>query len=198
MCIMWFPLEYILRLTGAPRKCAFLKDFMNIVDLLAILPFFITIVVLEATPEGEDQQEIQNIRQTISVFRIMRVLRIFKLARHSTGLKSIAYTLTNSYKELGLLVLFMSLGVLVFASLIFFAEKDEEDTSFTSIPISFWWAVITMTTVGNIHINIHFFSRASLVLVLFASLLVRHSLSFCRVWGSNLFLYFLTNLTMES
>jgi len=148
ICIMWFTLEYILRLTGAPRKCAFLKDFMNIVDLLAILPFFITIVVLEATPEGEDQQEIQNIRQTISVFRIMRVLRIFKLARHSTGLKSIAYTLTNSYKELGLLVLFMSLGVLVFASLIFFAEKDEEDTSFTSIPISFWWAVITMTTVG--------------------------------------------------
>lgn len=159
ICIMWFTLEYILRLTGAPRKCAFLKDFMNIVDLLAILPFFITIVVLEATPEGEDQQEIQNIRQTISVFRIMRVLRIFKLARHSTGLKSIAYTLTNSYKELGLLVLFMSLGVLVFASLIFFAEKDEEDTSFTSIPISFWWAVITMTTVGNIHINIHFFLK---------------------------------------
>ena len=136
ICIMWFTLEYILRFTGAPRKCDFIKDFMNIVDLLAILPFFITIVVLEATPDGEDQEEIQNIRQTISVFRIMRVLRIFKLARHSTGLKSIAYTLTNSYKELGLLVLFMSLGVLVFASLIFFAEKDEEDTSFTSIPIS--------------------------------------------------------------
>ena len=148
ICIMWFTLEYILRFTGAPRKCAFIKDFMNIVDLLAILPFFITVIVLEATPEGEDQEEIQNIRQTISVFRIMRVLRIFKLARHSTGLKSIAYTLTNSYKELGLLVLFMSLGVLVFASLIYFAEKDEEDTSFTSIPISFWWAVITMTTVG--------------------------------------------------
>ena len=148
ICIMWFTLEYCLRFIGAPRKCAFIKDFMNIVDLLAILPFFITVVVLEATPEGEDQEEIQNIRQTISVFRIMRVLRIFKLARHSTGLKSIAFTLTNSYKELGLLVLFMSLGVLVFASLVYFAEKDEEDTSFTSIPASFWWAIITMTTVG--------------------------------------------------
>ena len=148
ICIMWFTLEYILRFAGAPQKCAFLKDFMNIIDLLAILPFFVTVIVLEATPEGEDQEDIQNIRQTISVFRILRVLRIFKLARHSTGLKSIAYTMTNSYKELGLLVLFMSMGVLVFASLIYFAEKDEDDTPFTSIPISFWWAVITMTTVG--------------------------------------------------
>ena len=120
---------------------------MNIIDLLAILPFFVTVIVLEATPEGEDQEDIENIRQTISVFRILRVLRIFKLARHSTGLKSIAYTLTNSYKELGLLVLFMSMGVLVFASLVYFAEKGgARDWSFYQ---SFWWGLMCITTVGQ-------------------------------------------------
>ena len=148
ICITWFTLEYILRFAGAPKKCEFLKDAMNIVDVLAILPFFISLAVLESTPEGEDQEGFNDIRKLVSVFRIMRIMRIFKLARHSTGLQSIAYTLKNSYKELALLVLFMSMGVLVFSSLCYFAEKDDEDTMFVSIPATFWWAVITMTTVG--------------------------------------------------
>ena len=122
---------------------------MNIIDVLAILPYFITLIVLELSHKNEGESDnFHELRQVVSVFRIMRILRIFKLARHSAGLQSIAYTLKNSYKELALLVLFLSMGVLVFSSLCYFAEKDEDMTQFTSIPATFWWAVITMTTVG--------------------------------------------------
>ena len=54
----------------------------------------------------------------------------------------------NSYKELGLLVLFISIAGLLFSSLCYFIEREEEKTKYTSIPNAFYWVVITMTTVG--------------------------------------------------
>ena len=80
------------------------------------------------------------------------IFRIFKLARSSEGLqvdfypkktlfyyrlfymKAIAHTMKTSYKELSLLLLFVGMGMLIFGTLAYFAEKDVTDTKYTSIP----------------------------------------------------------------
>ena len=60
---------------------------------------------------SEDSNDLVEVRRIAQFFRIMRIVRIFKLARHSTGLQSLGYTFKQSYKELGLLILFVSIGV---------------------------------------------------------------------------------------
>ncbi|CAL8306384.1 unnamed protein product [Boreogadus saida] len=145
MCICWFSFELLMRFASAPSKTLFFKDVMNIIDFSAILPYFVTLCTElakddDATPSGS--------LAIVRVIRLVRVFRIFKLSRHSKGLQILGQTLRASMRELGLLIFFLFIGVIIFSSAIYFAEADYAETTFVSIPHAFWWAVVTMTTVG--------------------------------------------------
>ena len=139
-CVIWFALEFVLRLFSCPNKLSFCKKWLNIIDFLSIVPYIF------------DSLEPNNQATGIlRVVRVCRVFRVFKLTRHSVGLKILWHTLHASLKELFILGIFMFLGVVIFASLIYYAEKLFEgpyQTDFYDIPRGFWWAVVTMTTLG--------------------------------------------------
>ena len=112
---------------------------MNWIDLGAVLPFYIQLFL-----SSSDLKTIIVLR----VVRLIRVFRIFKLSRHSYGLQILGHTLRASFSELFLLAFFLSIGVIIFSSIIFYAEKDVNPVMFPTIPHGFWWAVVTMTTLG--------------------------------------------------
>ncbi|XP_004710711.1 potassium voltage-gated channel subfamily A member 7 [Echinops telfairi] len=146
LCICWFSFELLVRLVASPSKAAFFKNVMNLIDFVAIMPYFVALGTELARQRGVAQPAMSL--AILRVIRLVRVFRIFKLSRHSKGLQILGQTLRASMRELGLLIFFLFIGVVLFSSAVYFAEVDRPDTYFTSIPESFWWAVVTMTTVG--------------------------------------------------
>ncbi|XP_064191842.1 potassium voltage-gated channel subfamily A member 1 [Anguilla rostrata] len=146
VCIIWFSFEIIVRFFASPSKAAFFKNIMNSIDIVSILPYFITLGTDLAQQQGNGQQAMTF--AILRIIRLVRVFRIFKLSRHSKGLQILGHTLRASMRELALLIFFLVIGVILFSSAVYFAEADEPLSQFTSIPDAFWWAVVTMTTVG--------------------------------------------------
>ncbi|CAK5081604.1 unnamed protein product [Meloidogyne enterolobii] len=140
ICNIWFTIEILIRFFTCPSKLDYFKSPVNIIDIVATVTFYIDFCLttwFEATSDLE-------------FFSIIRILRLFKLTQHSQGLKILLYTLRASAKELMLLVFFLLLGIVVFASLIYYAERLEEnpENQFHSIPLGLWYAIVTMTTIG--------------------------------------------------
>ncbi|CAD6197986.1 unnamed protein product [Caenorhabditis auriculariae] len=146
ICNIWFTIEIVVRFMSCPSRWEYLRAPVNIIDIVATLTFYIDLLssMFGATADLE-------------FFSIIRIMRLFKLTHHNSGLKILMHTFRASAKELMLLVFFLVLGVVVFASLVYYAERVEsnEDNQFQSIPIGLWWAIVTMTTIGYGDITPH-------------------------------------------
>ncbi|CAJ1054439.1 potassium voltage-gated channel subfamily D member 2 [Xyrichtys novacula] len=137
-CVMIFTVEYLLRLLAAPSRWKFVKSVMSVIDVVAIMPYYIGLVMT-------DNEDVSGAFVTLRVFR---VFRIFKFSRHSAGLRILGYTLKSCASELGFLLFSLTMAIIIFATVMFYAEKGSSGSKFTSIPAAFWYTIVTMTTLG--------------------------------------------------
>ncbi len=141
-----FSVELILRLTVCPSKCKFISSLFNWTDLVCIVAEWVILVVITQTNYWENDTYWLTYR-VCSILRVFRMLRLFRLARHYEGLQIFMLAMKTSAKELLLLVIILFVWVIIYSTLMFFAEFNNPDT-FKDIPVTFWWAIVTMTTVG--------------------------------------------------
>ncbi|XP_057169297.1 potassium voltage-gated channel subfamily G member 2 isoform X1 [Ursus arctos] len=153
VCVAWFSFEFLLRSLQAESKCAFLRTPLNIIDILAILPFYVSLLAgLAAGGAGAGAGGaalLERAGLALRLLRALRVLYVMRLARHSLGLRSLGLTVRRCAREFGLLLLFLCVAMALFAPLVHLAERElGARRDFSSVPASYWWAVISMTTVG--------------------------------------------------
>lgn len=128
-----FTLEYLLRIYVASSKPKFIFSFYGMVDLLAILPFYIS--------SGVDLRAVR-------VFRFLRLLRILKLARYNAAIRRFHRAFVIVREELALLGVVALIILYLSAVGIYYFESDAQMDQFQSVLHSLWWAVTTLTTVG--------------------------------------------------
>lgn len=130
-----FSLEYILRIYVTRKKRAYIFSFYGIVDFLAILPTYVSLI-LPGT----------HYLMVIRILRLMRVFRIFKLTGYTSEAKILAMALTASRRKIFVFFSTIAVLVVVIGAIMYVIEGPQY--GFKDIPTSIYWAVVTLTTVG--------------------------------------------------
>ncbi len=130
-----FTIEYLIRLCIVRRPTDYALSFYGVIDLLALLPTYLSLLIPGA--------------QYLAVIRVLRVLRIFEvlhLRRYSSASSVLLDTLHNSWRKILVFLMAMLAIITIFGALIFVVEGPEQ--GFTSIPLSMYWALVSVSTVG--------------------------------------------------
>ncbi len=131
-----FTIEYLLRLYCVRKPWLYARSFYGVVDLLSILPTYLSLFV-----EGA------QLLLAVRVLRLLRVFRIFKLAGFMREARLLVLALRASRRKIIVFMLFVVLMVTVIGSIMYVIEGDT-NPAFQNIPISIYWAIVTLTTVG--------------------------------------------------
>lgn len=131
--VLVFTLEYVLRIYVADKKLKFIFSFFGIIDMLAILPFYLSFGI-----------DLRSLR----ALRFVRLFRLFKLVRYNKALKHFAKAVKIAKEEILLFLFITSILIYLSAVGIYYFEHDAQPEQFSSIFDSLWWAIIRLTTVG--------------------------------------------------
>jgi voltage-gated potassium channel len=131
--VILFTVEYLLRIAVADSKLGFIFSFFGLIDLLAILPFYIA--------PGLDLRSVR-------AMRLLRLFRAFKFARYNRAMRRFAKAFDMAKEEIFLFFAVAALMIYFSAVGIYYFENEAQPDKFASVVHSLWWSICTLTTVG--------------------------------------------------
>ena len=131
-----FTIEYLFRIFSVYRPSKYIFSFFGIVDLLAILPTYLSLIFIGT-----------QYFLVIRALRLLRMFRIFKLGNHVSQGKIILRSIKSSIPKITVFLYFVILVVIIFGSIMYLIEGSTNE-NFDNIPRSVYWAIVTLTTVG--------------------------------------------------
>jgi voltage-gated potassium channel len=132
-----FTVEYILRVSSAKKAKKYSTSFYGIIDILSIIPTYLSIFFVES-----------HYLAIIRILRLLRIFRIFKMGTYIDESNSLLISLRRSKRKIFVFLYFIIITTLILGSLMYVIEGGRNRESFSSIPQSMYWAVVTLTTVG--------------------------------------------------
>lgn len=131
-----FTLEFLARLACVNRGRKYVFSFFGMVDLVSLLPSYLGLFFSGT-----------HALAVIRTLRLLRVFRVLKLARHVTEARTLLIALRQTWPKITVFLLVMICAILISGTVMYLIERDQ-DSGFDNIPISVYWAIVTMTTVG--------------------------------------------------
>lgn len=140
--IVFFTVDFVLRMLSCPSYRRYFLSIINLADTLALIGMYLNLLVLNIRKEERYNQNWMDLLEYTQMFR---AFRLFRIASTLKAGRILAYTVKTNYKDLIVMVTFLVAGMCTYASVLFIAESKK---NIKSIPDAWYWAVVTMTTVG--------------------------------------------------
>ena len=138
-CMAWFTLELLARFVFSPEKRRFLCKLLNIIDIAAILPFYISLIA---------SKNYDVPLYVLKIFHLSKIFQVLKMSRYTSSMKVLGKTAKACLHDLWTVIFLTFIGTVLFGSIVFYCEQWDKTTEFHSIPDACWWAVVTISTLG--------------------------------------------------
>ncbi|CAF3086325.1 unnamed protein product, partial [Rotaria sp. Silwood2] len=148
ICIGFFTIEFFVRILTAPSLLNFIKTLMNWIDLIAIIPFYITLAIRLAGRRNDMNSLIYFNLRFLTIFRLARIFKFYRVFKSMKSFRVLSTAIAESLLDFLIMIIILSVFGFLFGTVAYYAEDHSNGQPFDSIFKATYWGIITITSVG--------------------------------------------------